>query len=63
MIFQAKYGLAHWATVVIRAKDVHEAFLLAAEHGKEYIGGDVGEIVIEPIDPEGESAVLIEDWS
>ena len=33
MIFEARYGEASYATVVIRAKDAHEAWLLAVECG------------------------------
>lgn len=63
MIFQARYGKADFATVVLRAKDAHEAFTLAVECGMQYIGDDVGGVSVEPIEPDGASGVLIEDWS
>lgn len=62
-LFQARYGLAGYATVVIRAESAKEAWEIAVEHGKQYIGEDVGGVSVDGIPLYGPSEVIIEDWS
>lgn len=63
MLYEVFYDKANYATVVIRATTAAQAFRLAVDLGQKYLGDEMGGVSVEPIDPDGPSGVIIEDWS
>lgn len=62
MIFEAIEPKANWFTMVVRAPNMQKAEALARSTFAEYLE-EVGTIEMKPLDPDGPTAVLIEDPS
>lgn len=57
------YKKAPWGTVVIRAAYPAAAHRLAVKLGQEYLGDDVGEVLVRMIPINGPEEAVVESWA
>lgn len=63
MLFHAWHDRAHWITLVVRATNEDEALNLAVAAFHQYTDTTAESVELEPIDPDGPAAVVVEDAS